>query len=423
MTDSQSPEEGIRRVLLEFRVTGPHSWSVASFPPNNGHPFPTFISQIGNTSRTINIKPNKRPGLEKKPYPSSPPKQIFASATQQMAHVRKRSSEKQNLSTNHEGKHKSVNGKKSEQAEQVRLETIIGMIGENTNKKRPREQSVQWLDNEISFPSTPGCQLVNSPIILVALIKGFLLKQGQSLKNPECLVGFSSEKFRGCGLYYPLNDKISHRNGIATMTTERETLHECRRMEEAQGQTLEGRVTFLRIQAPDPEGTTSTGREENEKDEGRNEPLEKSFESKPPKKVIIHNDYPDQTITIGGNLSAECRFGLIEMLRKYADAFAWTPTDMTGIPRFIAEHELKTYPHIEPRVQRKRSIAPDRRKVVKDEVAEWLKAGIVRKVRYLTWVANPVLVKKPDSNWRMCIDFKDLNKACPKDLYPLPKID
>ncbi|GJZ38970.1 hypothetical protein Tco_0585533, partial [Tanacetum coccineum] len=55
-------------------------------------------------------------------------------------------------------------------------------------------------------------------------------------------------------------------------------------------------------------------------------------------------------------------------------------THMTGIPHFIVEHELKTYPHIEPRVQRKRSIASDRRKVVKEEVAEWLKAGIVKRI-------------------------------------------
>ncbi|GJT46053.1 hypothetical protein Tco_0954768 [Tanacetum coccineum] len=90
----------------------------------------------------------------------------------------------------------------------------------------------------------------------------------------------------------------------------------------------------------------------------------------------------------------ESRMSLVGFSGKHTDAFAWTPADMTGIPRFIAEHELKTYPHIEPMVQRKRSIAPDRRKVVKDEVAEWLKAGIVRRVRYPTWVANPVLVKK-----------------------------
>ncbi|GJS24794.1 RNA-directed DNA polymerase, eukaryota [Tanacetum coccineum] len=92
------------------------------------------------------------------------------------------------------------------------------------------------------------------------------------------------------------------------------------------------------------------------------------------------------------------RSKLIEILRKHADAFTWTLANMIEIPRFITEHELKTYPHIELRVQRKQSIAPDRRKVIKDKVAEWLKAEIVRKVRYPTWVANPVLVKKLDNS-------------------------
>ncbi|GKD59289.1 hypothetical protein Tco_1296798 [Tanacetum coccineum] len=214
---------------------------------------------------------------------------------------------------------------------------------------------------------------------------------------------------------------------------------------------MEGRITFPRIQAPKFGGITNKGREESrehtdkvgepddtiqpsaipskedtqidEKGEGKYQPLEKSLESKPPEKVVIHDYYPDQTIIIRGNLSTEYRSGLIEILRKHANAFTWTPTYMTGIPHFIAEHELKTYPHVEPRVQRKRSIALDKRKVVKDEVAEWLKAGIVRKVWYPTWVANPVLVKKPDNSCRMCIDFKELNKACPKNLYPLPEID
>ncbi|GJU98220.1 reverse transcriptase domain-containing protein [Tanacetum coccineum] len=57
------------------------------------------------------------------------------------------------------------------------------------------------------------------------------------------------------------------------------------------------------------------------------------------------------------------------------------------------------------------------------EVEEWIRAGIVRPVRYLTWISNPVLVKKVDDTWRMCIDFKNLNSACPKDYYPLPEID
>ncbi|GJU59750.1 reverse transcriptase domain-containing protein [Tanacetum coccineum] len=61
--------------------------------------------------------------------------------------------------------------------------------------------------------------------------------------------------------------------------------------------------------------------------------------------------------------------------------------------------------------------------VVTKEVAEWLKAGIVRPVKYPTWISNPVLVKKTDGSWRMCIHFKNINSACPKDYYPLPEID
>lgn len=52
-----------------------------------------------------------------------------------------------------------------------------------------------------------------------------------------------------------------------------------------------------------------------------------------------------------------------------------------------------------------------------------VEAGILREVRYRTWIANPVLVKKGDGTWRMCVDFKDINNACPKDPYPLPEVD
>ncbi|GJS62491.1 hypothetical protein Tco_0657275 [Tanacetum coccineum] len=106
-------------------------------------------------------------------------------------------------------------------------------------------------------------------------------------------------------------------------------------------------------------------------------------------------------------------------LRKHVDAFAWTRADMTRIPCFVTEHQLKTYPYVEPIVQKKRSLAPDRRKVFKEVVAEWLNVGIVKCIQYPNWAANPMLVKKADDSWRMCIDFKDLNKAYPKRLVPL----
>ena len=50
-------------------------------------------------------------------------------------------------------------------------------------------------------------------------------------------------------------------------------------------------------------------------------------------------------------------------------------------------------------------------------------AEAIKKVFYLEWVANTVVVKKKSGKWRVCVDFTDLNKACPKDPFPIPKID
>ena len=58
-----------------------------------------------------------------------------------------------------------------------------------------------------------------------------------------------------------------------------------------------------------------------------------------------------------------------------------------------------------------------------DEVDRSLKIGSIREVKYPDWLANPVVVKKKNGKWRVCIDFTDLNKACPKDSFPLPHID
>jgi hypothetical protein len=58
-----------------------------------------------------------------------------------------------------------------------------------------------------------------------------------------------------------------------------------------------------------------------------------------------------------------------------------------------------------------------------NEVKRLLSAGVIREVKYPEWLANTVMVKKANGKWRMCIDFIDLNKACPKDEFPLPRID
>ena len=60
---------------------------------------------------------------------------------------------------------------------------------------------------------------------------------------------------------------------------------------------------------------------------------------------------------------------------------------------------------------------------MKEETQKLLSAGHIKEIQYPEWLANVVLVKKANEKWRMCVDFTDLNKACPKDSYPLPNID
>nr|GEY94811.1 hypothetical protein [Tanacetum cinerariifolium] len=99
------------------------------------------------------------------------------------------------------------------------------------------------------------------------------------------------------------------------------------------------------------------------------------------------------------------------------------PADMFGVPRWISQHSLNVNPSITLVAQKQRVLGPEKSKAVMKEVRECIKAIIVRLKRYPTWISDPVLVKKVDDTWRMCMDFKNLNSACPKDYYPLPEID
>ena len=67
--------------------------------------------------------------------------------------------------------------------------------------------------------------------------------------------------------------------------------------------------------------------------------------------------------------------------------------------------------------------APERDNTIKEEVQKFITVQFIREVYYLDWLANVVMVKKANGKWRMCVDYIDLNKACLKDSYPLPRID
>nr|GFA52171.1 reverse transcriptase domain-containing protein [Tanacetum cinerariifolium] len=139
--------------------------------------------------------------------------------------------------------------------------------------------------------------------------------------------------------------------------------------------------------------------------------------------VPLHPNFPDQEVMVGGSLSDKGRTELCSLLKKNLDIFAWQPSDMTGVPRSVAEHRLNVREGCPPVQQKKRGQAPERTKAIQAEVKKLVEAKIMREVYYHDWLSNPVLVKKHDESWRMCVDFTDLNKACLQDCYPLPEID
>ncbi|XP_071718842.1 uncharacterized protein [Rutidosis leptorrhynchoides] len=110
--------------------------------------------------------------------------------------------------------------------------------------------------------------------------------------------------------------------------------------------------------------------------------------------ILVNLKYPDKRIQVGGNLSDEIKDQLRDILVANMDIFVWCEDDMTGVPRNIAEHKLNANPNLTPVHQKKRPMSPERIECLSLEVDKLVHANILREVRYHTWVANPVLVKK-----------------------------
>ena len=126
---------------------------------------------------------------------------------------------------------------------------------------------------------------------------------------------------------------------------------------------------------------------------------------------------------IGGRLPDPLKKQLVSFLKEYHDVIAWTHNDMPDIDPWVVVHRLSTNPKMKLVLQKRRSLNAKRSLAVKEEVDKLLKAGFINEARYPDWLANVVMVKKANGKWRMCVDFTDLNKACPKDSFPLPRID
>ncbi|GKE42291.1 reverse transcriptase domain-containing protein, partial [Tanacetum coccineum] len=100
-------------------------------------------------------------------------------------------------------------------------------------------------------------------------------------------------------------------------------------------------------------------------------------------RVVINDKYPEQKITIGRQLPTRIKIRLRDLLKRYIDVFAWTSAHITGVEELTG-------------------------------------AGILREVKYETWVSNPMVVKKDNGKWKLRVDFTNINKACIREPHTLP---
>jgi hypothetical protein len=138
---------------------------------------------------------------------------------------------------------------------------------------------------------------------------------------------------------------------------------------------------------------------------------------------IGNGDKPRPTF-ISANLEAGFREELIKLLKDYKDCFAWDYSEMPGLDHSIVEHRLPIKPGFRPYKQPPRKIYKNEVLAdVKKEVERLLDANFVWPCRYAEWISNIVPVYKKNGKMRVCIDFRDLNRATPMDRYPMPVAD
>ena len=114
---------------------------------------------------------------------------------------------------------------------------------------------------------------------------------------------------------------------------------------------------------------------------------------------------------------------MIAFLRENVDVFVWNAYEAPGVDPDFIFHHLNVNLVVLPKKQPPQHSSNEHSDVVKEEVNKLKQAGAIKEVFYPEWLANTVVVKKKSGKWQVCVDFTNLNKAYPKDPFPMPRID
>ncbi|GKD29511.1 hypothetical protein Tco_1240289 [Tanacetum coccineum] len=279
--------------------------------------------------------------------------------------------------------------------QQAKIINVISVNSVKDKKRKVREATESWMNVPISFPAISSEDISKEPLIVEAEVEGYLVRrvyvdEGSSVEvmfehcfenlNPKIkgrlketqtdLVGFAGEVSK------PL-EKIElevWRPGLKTLRAIPSTIHSMMKFPTPKGvATLVTRTVII------AECRRSEKKQMIEKDgpEGKGEMAVTE-------EVLVNPSFPDQLVTIGGGLSEAGKDQLKFLLKDNMGVFAWEPSNMTCVPRRNIEHALNVNPSLDPVCQKRRTFSMEKSRVVTNEVAEWVKAGIVRPVKYPT---------------------------------------
>ena len=141
------------------------------------------------------------------------------------------------------------------------------------------------------------------------------------------------------------------------------------------------------------------------------------------KKINLGEDKEEKVILITERLTKDFERDLISLLKEYQDIFAWSYKDMPGFSTGLITHKLAIDPTFKSVKQVARNFSNIIQLQIKKEIEKLLDARFIKPCMHPVWLANVVPVKKKNGQIRVCVDFRDLNKACPKDDFPLPNLD
>lgn len=139
--------------------------------------------------------------------------------------------------------------------------------------------------------------------------------------------------------------------------------------------------------------------------------------------VNLGTDIKPQNINLGLGLAPEEKLAYDHLLKQYKSVFAWNYDELKTYDTSIIQHTIPMINNEKPVQQKLRKIHPNLENRIKSELNKFLKAKFIFPVQHSQWVSNMVPVRKKNGDIRICIDFRNLNKACQKYNFPLPPME